>query len=93
MIATFASPKLLSIATKLNRNYVTQIMIQQFVPVPQSHEIPVPVFTELPSLEDEDDIYESDKNHGHVSDTDFISILNKEHENFNQAEHNDLIIY
>ena len=93
MIATFASPKLLGIATKLNRNYVTQIMIQQFVPVPQSHEIPVSVFTELPSLEDEDDIFESDKNHGHVRDTDFMSISTKEHENFNRAEHNDLIIH
>ena len=60
-------------------------MIQQFVPVP--------VFTELSSLEDEDDIYESDKNHGHVSDTDFMSISTKEHENSTQAEHNDLIIY
>ena len=60
-------------------------MIQQFVPVP--------VFTELSSLEEEDDIYESDKNHGHVSDTDFMSISTKEHENFTQTEHNDLIIY
>ena len=39
---------------------------------PHSHEIPVPVFTELPSLEDEEDICESDENHGHASDTDFV---------------------
>ena len=60
-------------------------------PVPHSHEIPVPVFTELPSLEDEDDICESDENHGYASDTDFVNISTKEHENFNQAKLNDLI--
>ena len=56
-----------------------------------SHEIPVPVFTELPSLEDEDDICESDENHGQASDTDFMNISTKECESFNQAELNDLI--
>ena len=57
----------------------------------QSHEKPVPVFTELLSLEDEDDICESDENHEHVTDTDFVNISTKERENFNQAELNDLI--
>ena len=53
--------------------------------MPYSHEIPVPVFTELPSLEDEDDICQSDENYGHVSDTDFVNISTKELECFNQA--------
>ena len=38
-------------------------------PVPHLYEIPVPVITELPSLEDEDDICEWDENQGHTSDT------------------------
>ena len=60
-------------------------------PVPHSQEIPVTVFTELSSLEDENDICESDENHGHASDTDFVNISTKERENSNQAELNDLI--
>ena len=59
--------------------------------MPHSHEIPVFVFTELSSLEDENDICESDENHGHASYTDFVNISKKECENFNQAELNDLI--
>ena len=57
--------------------------------MPHSHEIPVPVSTELPLLEDEDDIFESDGNQWHVSDTDFVNISTKERQNFNQAELND----
>lgn len=60
-------------------------------PVPHSHEIPVPVFTELPSLEDESDTCESDGSHGHESDTDFVDTSTKERGNFNQAELNDLV--
>ena len=45
----------------------------------------------MPSLEDEDDICESDENHGHASNTDFVNVSTKERENFNQAELNDLI--
>ena len=59
--------------------------------MPHSHEIPVPVFTELPSLEDEDDICELDENQRHASDTDFVNISTKERENLNQAELNDLV--
>ena len=40
-----------------------------------SHEIPVAVFTELPSLEDEDDICKSGENPRHASDTDFVKTL------------------
>ena len=60
-------------------------------PVLHSHEIPVAVFTELPSLEDGNDICESDGNHGHASDTDFVDTSTKERENFNQAEFYDLV--
>ena len=56
-----------------------------------SYEISVPVFTELSSLEDENDICESDENHGHDRDTDFVDTSTKERENFNQAELNDLV--
>ena len=42
-------------------------------------------------MEDENDICESDENHGHDSDTDFVDTSTKEHENFNQAELNDLV--
>ena len=41
-------------------------------------------------MEDENDIFESDENHGHDSDTDFVDTSTKERENFNQAELNDL---
>ena len=43
--------------------------------VSYSHEIPVAVFTELPSLEDEDDICKSGENLRHASDTDFVKTL------------------
>ena len=56
-----------------------------------SREILVPVFTELPSLEDEDNICESDESHGHASDTDFLNMSTKERENFNLPGLNDLI--
>ena len=59
--------------------------------VSHSYEIPLPVFKELPSLKDEDDIRESDENHGHTSDIGFVNILTEECKNFNQAELNDLI--
>ena len=36
------------------------------------------VFTVLPSLADEDDVCESDENHGHISDRDFVNISTKE---------------
>ena len=84
MIATFASQKLLDIARKLHRNYVTQILIHQFVPCLTHMKYQclflryVPVFTVLPSLEDEDDVCESDENHGHASDTDFVNTSTKE---------------
>ena len=55
------------------------------------HEIPVPAFAEPPSLEGENDICESDENHRHASNTDFVNISTKEREHFNQAETNDLI--
>ena len=51
----------------------------------------MPIFTELRSLESEDDLFESGKNHWHVNDTDFMNLLTKERENFNQAELNCLI--
>ena len=59
--------------------------------MPHSHEKPIYVFTELPSLEGKDDTCESDENHGHAIDTDFVNISTKERENCNQAELNDLI--
>ena len=56
-----------------------------------SHEIPVPIFAEQPSLEDDNDVCESDENHGHDSDTDIVDASTKKRENFNQAELNDLL--
>lgn len=55
-----------------------------------SDEVPVTDSVELPSLEYENDMCVSDKNHGHIKDTDFVDPLAKESDHFNQGEFNDL---
>ena len=52
--------------------------------MPHSDEIPAPVFEQLPSLEDEDDILED--NLESVSDEDFVDVPTTEPKRFDQPE-------
>lgn len=62
-------------------------------PVPHSDDVPVPHFTEFPSLDDEDhdqDVMSADSEHGTDVDFEECGPSSKEPECFNQAELNDL---
>ncbi len=58
-------------------------------PMPHCGEVPVPVFEQLPSLEDEDDILED--NPESDSDADFVDVPTTEPKRFDQLELNDLV--
>lgn len=55
------------------------------------NEIPIPVFTQLPSLKDESDIDMAEHILKHGSNTDFVNASTRERKRFDQAELNDLV--